>query len=602
MLAAVGTLSYGLAVFDAFVKSSIDITPQWDDAQRTITDCEIEIKVKAYVYNAAGTGSTDAQATALYQQLTTPCQTLKYTQKGFGGQTGTGLVVNGTDGGPQDVAYGPKPKLASFVPLGGSAAVGNVAAIVEWSVTTRIPMCPDATFMGNIMAFNYDASFSIDGATGMTRVDWSGYLEIPVTRGAGTRQILDNADSYRERLAAPVAPGWRRVNQEFKLDKSKRRLDFSWTDQEIPYPFQTNLTDEDAEEVVTWQRANLPLFTGRISARMTVAPDQPKTVAIDRFKTLVASRLGQGKDGKIAGVGKNPDKSTTFLDGIEIRESILTNTWNFAATFRIIGTSLDQIFKITNIAAPIKDLSWSAWINSLNASAFNIRGIANARFVNAMDNVIDLCLPGLEPPDAAMNTGAVSKLQTLPPAGPVLKAVDKPPQIAGVRQARQFVDPDASWVAYQVAIEIDEDDRLAVHKPLNAANTVATNQDSSGSAAGGANDVMVGAQVENAATSVSAKIPDVIQRLSAPTYKIRLSGRAIRLGYRIPTPRLVTVGGVTVTQRRDNSREGQMSAVGGVPFYWKVFEVEYICPSTPNALPLPANPAFDLLGDGGTGK
>jgi hypothetical protein len=87
--------------------------------------------------------------------------------------------------------------------------------------------------------------------------------------------------------------------------------------------------------------------------------------------------------------------------------------------------------------------------------------------------------------------------------------------------------------------------------------------------------------------------PDVLQRVSAPNYTIRLEGFATRINYAIPTPRLKSVGGVDATQLRQDVSQEQVSSIAGVPIYSASFILDYALPDDPgNVLPMPENPAM----------
>jgi hypothetical protein len=197
-----------------------------DEAQRTTVYVEHSLEVEGYVVPNVVTGTTDTVLSTARKLLTAQGGALDYSDKGFGD-----LVVNVEAGGVRDVSWGPHPEILEWIPLGGDG-VGTCKVV--WRVTTRIPECTSAVYAGAPLALNYEQDFSIDEA-GYTTVGTSGYIEIPMTRRTQTdRSLPDSADQYRERLQAAVPLGYRRNSQDYRLSKDKRRLDFSWRDEEIP--------------------------------------------------------------------------------------------------------------------------------------------------------------------------------------------------------------------------------------------------------------------------------------------------------------------------------------------------------------------------------
>ncbi len=108
-----------------------------------------------------------------------------------------------------------------------------------------------------------------------------------------------------------------------------------------------------------------------------------------------------------------------------------------------------------------------------------------------------------------------------------------------------FFDPQVSWLAYEISLDVDLDAGMALHKPLPQS-------------ASGVVDTLASSIVEpldpkaDAANFgpnlVSATVyADILQKMATSTYLFFLRGRAIRAGYRIPCPGLRYVAGVPAT-------------------------------------------------------
>ena len=182
-----------------------------------------------------------------------------------------------------------------------------------------------------------------------------------------------------------------------------------------------------------------------------------------------------------------------------------------------------------------------------------------------------------------------------------LQVVEKLPPVGGaaMQRNRQLVNPEKSWIMYQVATRFMEDDRVVVHKPISGSENVQATASSSPGSGGSASSGLIGLASPGAISVDSgqpagerATVPDVVQRLSAPTYTLQLTGRILRLGYRIPTPRVTTAGGVQLTQSSEDVVEGTDTAIAGVPIFFKTFNITYIVPKTPAGVPIVASQAL----------
>jgi hypothetical protein len=93
---------------------------------------------------------------------------------------------------------------------------------------------------------------------------------------------------------------------------------------------------------------------------------------------------------------------------------------------------------------------------------------------------------------------------------------------------------------------------------------------------------------------------DVFQRAAAPTRTIVFSGFATRIGYRIPVPKLVSVGGLPAVELERDVIETEPTAVGAVLIFGLVWSITYAIGQAPaGSLPYLANPEFGTVG--GTG-
>lgn len=601
----IGTLSYGSVIFDAFESSRIQINPIWDEAERTIICWEHVLSVRGWVTNSAGT--TDGPMQSLLLALTTPGQELRYTGgKGWGGAHGDGLHVNGSST-VRDMAFGPKPRLISFIPLGG-APFGNTAARVEWQCSTRVPVCQNARYQGEIAALNFDVAYQILG-TGLQQITVTGYFEIPCTRQAGSRVVIDNADRYRERIATPVPLGYRREPQTFRLSKDKRRIDFSWVDTQIPYPLPEGCVYAECKHGVGWNLKDAAVFRNVFSGSITRAPDQPRHIAVERWKQIVGSRITktnqfaasvEREEGGAGLPGVGQPRPTIILDSFQIDEDVFGLTTHFSMAYTVLGARLRDIVRATGLFTPIEGTDFAKWRASLEKTAFHIRGADKVHFGG--DAIVDLCggsapvkqatLRGMTPRRAALNSSRAA------PGGAELRARREAPPPTKP-ELRAFIDPESSWIQYVCSIHLVENDRIIVHIPLAEGQQPKTGEplnipEDNEAILAERRPQADAAEQGGVDPGVVHPVRNIIQRISNPTVEVHMFGHAMRLGYHIPTPRIESVGGVKLVQKSASGSEQVQSAVEGVPVYYREWHIIYTAEKPPKALEVPDNPALGV--------
>lgn len=566
-LPAQGTLSYNGITFDALHKSNVTCKPVYDEAKRTVIYTEFAIDVTAWI---GGSVASDAQVKSMRQALTAPAKQLTYNAKGFD----SSFQING---GTQvfDVAWGPTPELFSFRPLGG----GN-GAVIEWKCTARVPDCANALTKSGILALNYEIEYDLD-KFGLATIKTSGYAQVPLTRWAGDRSIPDSAMRLRETVTSGAPPGFERLNKTYHLSKDKGRLDFSYTDHELPFPLPKGIVECNVRHKVE-SAAGKGFQNWRcvISGTLAVSPDQPKFTAWDRFMLVAGTRLRGGKvgAGDLPKVRKLVGGGTVILRGLSAEEDVFGLSSTFSVQYDIVGVTLTNIFQQSGLWTPIPDCDHKQWSASLKNTMFAAKGISGIDFDKTGDIIIDLC------------------------ANPVPKgqqpAAHAPPDAELKRDdaAKGADDPaaEATWVFYRSAFGAVEEDNTIRHKPLTGATIVslaAPKLKPEDTAAGAAK------VVSSPGPGVGSGVSDVVQRVSAPSFTVTFAGDAARLMKRVPFPRVVSVGGVAVTQQSQWHEERIIEDAGNPPIYYLQWRITYILPQVPASYPVPVNP---MLGSDGT--
>jgi len=587
------TCSYNGISFSSLYKSNVSSRPVMDEAQRTTVYVEYTLEIEGYVLPNVVTGTTDTPMSSIRKLLTAQGGELRFEDKGF-----ADLVVNAEAGGVRDASWGPHPEVLEWVPLGGD---GAGACKVTWRVVTRIPECSTASYSGALLALNYEQDFGIDHA-GYTSVTTSGYLEIPMTRRTqADRSLPDSADLYRDRLQNQVSPGYARKDQSFRLSKDKRRLDFSWTDEEIPTPLPERVASIDARQTIH-PVDKTSAIRWNISFNVTIEMVQgaAKSEAMRVFLKLIGSRLEPMK--RVSG-GKLQTIPLAFRAEEDIfgRTSQFSITVLFVAAEPLIGrflVSQSQLWRVT-------PTDHSLWLTSLQPfRTHGVRGYNNASASPSSDALVDLCLRR-DPPRAATDTRPAARRDV---GGD-----------GGEREADQFfgtvlrgVTPFNSWLDYSVSLRYNERSGVIRHKLLLPADDSAARSpgqpDSTPSPPyvwGGqlGSDDSVRDQVGpgiTAAEGRGTRTTDPVQRPVGPSRRIWLMGYGVRLGYRVPVPVLKTVGGVAAIEVERWIDERPASAIAGMPIYKTGWIIEYIIPAAPTkSVEIPANPMFGVDGTSG---
>ena len=131
------------------------------------------------------------------------------------------------------------------------------------------------------------------------------------------------------------------------------------------------------------------------------------------------------------------------------------------------------------------------------------------------------------------------------------------------------------------------------HKPLAGSTTFTTSEiDPFGSTA-----QEVGEDISDPAAGWSASVPDIVQSTCSPSMVLRLTGYAVRVAFRANAPKALTYGGVTLSLLREDVRETTLARQDGVVFFRTDWVLDYLVPSAPGELPMPANPFIGT--DGG---
>ncbi len=300
----VGRLTYNTVDFDCLYTSTLSGRPVPDAAGRTFKGVEWTIAVEGVVTvlpTDNEVGDMDNRIDNIKRLLEQPAGYLIFQGKGLGD-----LIVNKP--GPfnvRDLAWGPKPTLLDFKPLGG-----GLAALIKWQVVTLVPVHL-ALRKGPFLQFNDEVSISYD-EEGYSQLSIRGVMEIPLTRKTVNDPTLDETvDTYRrqfmDRVRDTVNPLIYRVTQRsFNVSRDRRTMEWSYVAVENPpMPPPPDCLVARGTFSIRPQKQDPALFPWICSLRASyvVRKDQPRRTAWWAFIGMMNFRMNQA-DLPIPGIDK----------------------------------------------------------------------------------------------------------------------------------------------------------------------------------------------------------------------------------------------------------------------------------------------------------
>lgn len=557
------TASYNGHDFSVYAKTTpAQIRHVYDRAGRTVSH-------KIFAVTISDELQADDGADDLFQEVRE-----KLEQPGgdfIYGDGGLGDFAFGAGNPDFDLVWGPKPRVTSWEPQGGGNAVK-----FSWTVEVATIDRSGATNAFALMEFNYTVTYNRD-RSGWTSRTYTGYLRIPQTRrDIDSRTLDDNADNYVNRVIPPLIPGFRRETVSRTISDDKCTLDFSVFDTEMP----TNIPPEFVVDVTASHRVqsfpkNLKAWTATLNARYEMQKGVTPLIAVEHFRNLLTDRLDAGRPALRRNVkGKNLG-SCVYLpvsysfDEPEIYGKPIAQ---FSYTY-IFVTDQKNAMEVSQVWRPVKGSNWQKWSTSIHKTQ-DATGLAGLRFKNNYDAIIDLASGGevalpKDVPDALPAAGAVAAGAA---AGAVAGAAAGHAGIGAVLASFLNADrltPENSWISYECALQIANTDEVVELKPLPPAPPQAKIEEI----------VNLAAKISPIGALVGNVIQSVIQTRAQPTTEAWLTGHAVRAGYEITPPVLLTVGGApAVLNQPFDGRgiESRIIANWGVPICAATWRYRYL--------------------------
>ncbi|AMV31334.1 hypothetical protein VN12_04400 [Pirellula sp. SH-Sr6A] len=418
---------------------------------------------------------------------------------------GPHLEINQSAGGVRDVSWGPKPRILRWTPVGHTHAVE-----VVWECEFRIPICSgDAPpkFTG-LKSHNYEIGFSYDDK-GYTTRTINGRVEIALTRQLGGRALVDSVDRYRNLIDHAKPDNFRRT-VDWNISLDKRVANYTIIDREISSPnaWPQGVVDIQAKHRVNWSRAvQLARVSNSISMTVELAPTESKSRAWLIFRGLFQKRINFSTD-------------TVFIYSLDVEEEIFSNRVSFSLNYYFLS-QLDviNVFNQSGLFQTVSDEldNWAAWSTStkvlqpLQGGQSQVQyGYSGLKHEPQIERIVDLCdnFPG--------GGGDYPNVLTKPTVPPPSLCNSKPPA-------------DKSWLKYEAVFKYNE------NSPAYTAVSLREN------------DLL---HKTFSPSNIDAALPDVEEEGAtrwieerAGSQEFILQGYAERVGYQIPKPGRILVGG-----------------------------------------------------------
>jgi hypothetical protein len=526
--------------FNEYSECTINAVMQDDDASRTTIYHRYKLRVETTIYAedndlpVAG-GHFDR----IRDRLTKKGQALIISHRGFSESL---FDVNVYEYGRRDVTFGPHPRVVSWDPVGHENAVH-----VVWECDFCLSAC---NRWSGIMAANYQMSTRVDIA-GYTTRTINGYIEIAMTR-INQRFIPDTADAYRDQIIVGQMPNFQRETS-WHLSSDKRRADFTIVDSEIrsPNAFAPGIINITANHGANWSRRQSAILPQVIRATIELAQGQPRSRAWEVFRAIVLSRL------QFAAV-----QAAVFLENLNCDESLFSNTFNFSINYRTfvqpnasILSAIAGMFQATGIGAPLNLGTWQQWKASVSHLQSH-RGQANLQHSPAADQIVDLCA-------VDFLAGPVTNNPSLPRT---------PMPLSGGSLYNQKPSPQRSYLRYETWMDYEEDSPTSVQISVDPEDLKYKEFDPQDP------EATIGE------TDSGTQVKRFIET-QAGSVEVSWRGYAERVGYPVPRPDKIQIGGVTMTRiGRAQFRQKFVGNVLGQPVYAAAWNQRYVVTNRPEKM------------------
>jgi len=540
---------------------------------------EHTLDLEAIIYNETHTGPVDdveAEVARLRIILSTPGLQLKLYPIGLG-ELGT---INAD---VDDVKGGPYPQSLMVEPI-----ASNNAILVRWSVMFRTKPCDDGSFApSTLMQYNVEQDMNVDD---------DGNMEFTLNITYQSSVPILNPQTYVDISLVMI----RRINKSFQGMTKKKRTSMS-RDQRIlsirvvykeiesdsaffPYTSNIQITDRLESNLLgssvyagkgfyTWQRSiggsiRLPARIHKAYAWFVFL-----TILRERFKDL---RL-YGKISAVLDVTppvSQPSSEVVQTTNwylplrIQLTNPIYSREMRFECTY-VVVTDLNSLIAATRIFQRVNvteddgvplSTQWKTWQDSRNT---NLTGLFNYT-IDGTPILYDQCDGDISNHEIGPYSLLTLETEDDPSSGTDEEAEDARDPYGGDR------DPKYSWIKYENDFEIEEDtNSIPVSYLEEPSSSYYLSTDGAYS-----NREIAGFTYNGKATNSTQTNPPAVIARGHSTFYVRMVGHAMRVGYKIPIPFVVSVAGKTAKRVSAKIAHKQISA-GDYPTYLAKWDILY---------------------------
>lgn len=506
--------------------------PVMDKANKSRTYDKVSFTADFIVaLESEGARNTDLLVADIRRKLTTPARRLVIKGHGF-----DNIDINGSKA---DMDNGPRTTSFEWEQL-----QSHRFAHIVWTVEFNLPGCSNITSLtpGDLMAFNYSISWNFDDATGgLRRRVISGEVEIYV-KTIGTSltyditKVRDLLIKKFPRIGGPWDRSW-----DFSLSEDRKTLSFTVSDSEkmldnflpeamldlqLTQSISSNL-DKSAFTEWNWS-LSASVLVYKAGTNQSSSISRHKELAWISLGRIIVDRLIKYKDKVYYSAGQE-HKVKLLVNSIDMADYVTSNSFDFSISGTIFTTT-DVLMEATGFLQPLGGYTSSQQLRDNFISNMGISPlITQAEFVQGFNSeeIIDPCNQIVIQSSSNETSPRLNKPQ-------VYLVQDEKPQ------------PDESWKTYEYSVRLLDYNESMVNVPLsNEQMRVETERKDASDASEPSlvPDINQGLTSDNALTSLVSVFNPV-----ARSYRVVLSGKASRLGYRINPPNLLSYGGMTAVK------------------------------------------------------
>lgn len=547
-LVDVADIIYNGFVFPPVINARATIVPEYDKTNRSVKYLTIALTISGVItqYDQSAPSSGTATATidrhmdAIRYRLSQPCQPLTFKLQGFG-------TFNIQQGTMYDVDYGPKPQVLDWAPMGG-----GLAAEIEWLVTTRIPACSNADSLNGIIQLGYDVTWNIGDAALLTRTV-TGYAELAGTKspnsGGTVASNLINASPTRwNRILAniktsfPPLPGYERF-EEYTDHADRKNLKFLIKDVEIPSPspYPAGVLKIDLSESLSSSLdEGFKIWNWGISGNVTVphtsrgTSSSSDTVNNKRLAWAAIGLILKERRDRAIGLKYYNEAKDDYTTGSYIQDvTYIPQRIKFSNEMFGVGLSVDISYllicpsELVLQASGMFDfvrvpgMTWQAWRDFLNR---NYALTPKFNITPQQEMVVDLCHPLTSSSPGEIPVAPTQK------SGNNIFSANAPPE-------------GSSWISYNNKFSYKNKTFTTVGTVLSP--SAGSKYDQGSQNPKGESDLVV--TKPNSATGDRFMLPD-LQTATDEICYVTMRGSAVRIGYPINAPELISIGGAPVAK------------------------------------------------------